>query len=119
MMQNHEKIKGILYCVENKINSKRYIGITTRTLQHRWNGHLRSAVKGFGSTDSLQSAIREFRSNAFEFKKLSANDTLQALSDAEIEAIDRYDTLCPKGYNLNRGGSINFRFEPYELEGIK
>ena len=118
MTQKHDKIKGILYCVENKKNSKWYIGITTRTLRHRWNGHLRSAAKGFGSTDSLQSAIREFGSNVFECKKLSAHDNLQALSDAEIEAIERYDTLRPKGYNLNRGGSINFRFEPYELEGI-
>ena len=118
MTQNENKIKGILYCVANKKNSKRYIGITTRSLQYRWNGHLRSAAKGFGSKDSLQSAIREFGSNVFECKKLSVHNTLQALSDAEIEAIDQYDTLRPKGYNLNRGGSINFRFDPYELEGI-
>lgn len=33
---------GILYEIRNKLNNKRYIGITTQTIKKRWYGHIQN-----------------------------------------------------------------------------
>ena len=34
---------GYIYLIENDINNKKYIGLTTQTIEQRWNQHLRAS----------------------------------------------------------------------------
>ena len=36
------KIYGRIYCIENKINHKKYIGLTTRSIEERFSEHCKA-----------------------------------------------------------------------------
>lgn len=36
---------GYIYVISNKVNPKRYVGLTERSIDWRWNEHLRDAYK--------------------------------------------------------------------------
>ena len=90
------KCYGIVYCLENTINSKRYIGVTTRTLQKRFDEHCKA--------DSyIGKAIRKYGAENFQKYVLDQADSHAELCDLEIYYIQKYDTYH-QGYNLTLGG---------------
>jgi hypothetical protein len=99
-------LDGKVYLVRNTQNRKKYVGLTRRTLDHRWYMHVRNADRGKGSPHSLQQAIREFGPSAFSIELLATAQTLGDLAALEIEHIRQHACLAPDGYNLNRGGAI-------------
>lgn len=54
---------GYLYLIKNSVNSKVYVGITTRTLAIRWTEHLLKAHKG---KEKLYKAMRKYGVAQFE-----------------------------------------------------
>jgi hypothetical protein len=99
-------VDGKVYLVRNTQNRKKYVGLTRRTLDHRWYMHVRNAERGKGSPYSLQQAIRELGPSAFSIELLATAKTLEDLATLEIEHIRQHGCLAPEGYNLNRGGAI-------------
>ena len=90
------KCYGIVYCLENTINNKRYIGVTTRTLQKRFDEHCKA--------DSyIGKAIRKYGAENFQKYMLDQADSHAELCDLEIYYIQKYDTYH-QGYNLTLGG---------------
>lgn len=90
------KCYGIVYCLENTINNKRYIGVTTRTLQKRFDEHCKA--------DSyIGKAIRKHGAENFQKYVLDQADSHAELCDLEIYYIQKYDTYH-QGYNLTLGG---------------
>jgi len=100
-LSNIENKRGI-YCIENTIDGKRYIGasytIRDRIINHlsyfkretHPNLHLLSAVKKYG--------IKNFKCYVIEYCELD-------VYDREIYWIALYDTIKPdKGYNMSSGG---------------
>lgn len=90
------KCYGIVYCLENTINNKRYIGVTTRTLQKRFDEHCKA--------DSyIGKAIRKYGAENFQKYVLDQAGSHAELCDLEIYYIEKYDTYH-QGYNLTLGG---------------
>lgn len=91
--------------IENKINSKRYIG-QSWDIDRRWFEHTR-----YESNTHLKSAYSKYGLDNFEFRVLCElkeedEQSQERLDDLEIAYIDILDTTNQtKGYNHKSGGS--------------
>jgi group I intron endonuclease len=93
--------KMVVYAITNKINGKKYIGITTNSFAERYphgirahhNTHLRNSVKKYGQEN-------------FEVMLLEKDvEDMETLCELEMEYIEKYDTCnVDKGYNKSLGG---------------
>ena len=92
---------GIIYCIRNMENGKRYVGKTIRTVARRWAIHQR--WKGKPST-ALQRAIAKYGSGRFDVSVLEKLVRLRSLDAAEKKWIKKLNSKVPNGYNLTDGG---------------
>lgn len=97
---------GIIYCITNVVNGKKYIGQTTTTLNRRWLFHKYSAKTG--SSFVLHAAIRKYGELCFIVEQISQENSADELNKKEASLIASMRTLVPFGYNLTTGGD---RFE--------
>lgn len=88
----------IVYCIENKVNGKRYVGQTSTTMKKRfvrsrkYNRHLRRAFLKYGTEN-------------FRLSILSRCRSVKRLNVMEQQWIRKYKTMDrPHGYNLQLGG---------------
>lgn len=89
-----------IYLITNLINSKKYIGRTTRLrFQQRWTEHLSESRK-LHKKEPLYRAIRKYGEENFSFEIIDTAKNGKELALLESKYIIQYDTLCPKGYNL-------------------
>ena len=92
---------GSIYKITNTINGKSYIGQTCHdAVKKRLNPHL----AGNGNR-ILKKAIKKYGREAFTFEILHDSIIPEFLDDLEIEAIAKFNTLVPHGYNLTTGGN--------------
>ena len=93
--------KYTLYMHKNKINDKKYIGITKQKPEYRW-----SNGKGYIHNHYFYSSIQKYGWNeGFEHIILQNNLTQQEACQLEKQLIKSFDTTNPdKGYNLCEGG---------------
>ena len=93
--------KFIVYEHKNKINNKRYIGITCQEPKKRWR-------KGKGYKNSIfRKAIDKYGWENFEHTILFENLTKDEAEQKEIELIKIYKTMNKKyGYNMCIGGNV-------------
>jgi hypothetical protein len=95
----------IVYCHTNKINNKKYIGITCQDPETRW-GYKGNNYKQ--SQPYFAKAIKKYSWDGFTHEILFEGLTAQEASDKEIELIAFYHTYIGdpecQGYNLTRGG---------------
>jgi group I intron endonuclease len=98
-------MKGLVYCIENLENGKKYIGQTTRDLAERFREHCGNS--GTSVSPKLKNAIKKYGKDYFWVDVLwESQQCNQAELDAkEMEFIEEIGTLHPNGYNLTRGGS--------------
>lgn len=93
----------IVYKATNKINGKIYIGITTKTLEHRRKIHIRDSKK----VDTyFYRAIRKYGEDNFEWEIIDTAETKKELEELEKYYIKLYDSFDnkEKGYNTTSGG---------------
>lgn len=100
--------KDVIYCYTNKINGKRYIGKTNKSLKNRHKGHMK-AVKYSGNVSHKQYIHKAIRKYGIE------NFTLEILHIADeysIDMLERHYIYCLNtfakngtGYNIASGGS--------------
>lgn len=91
-----------VYLHNNKINNKKYIGITKQKPENRWglNGY------NYRSSPYFYFAIQKYGWNNFEHIILYNNLTKEEACEKEIELINKYKTQNKKyGYNIMEGGS--------------
>jgi hypothetical protein len=91
----------LIYCITNKINGKKYIGMTGRTLEERWNSHCSSANNG--SPFRFHSAIRKYGEDAFTKEILFDDLDIESCRSIEVQTIFEYNTMND-GYNSKPGG---------------
>ena len=98
---NNEERKYCVYCHTNKVNGKKYVGITSRKPEKRWgkNG------KGYKCCPYFYRAIKKYGWDTFThdilFKELSKEEA----ESKEIELIAEWDLNNTKfGYNITKGG---------------
>ena len=84
----------------NKINHKRYIGITSQKPNNRWrNG------EGYKECPKFYKAIQKYGWDTFTHEILFDGLTMQEAEAKEIELIAKYKTNSKKfGYNIANGG---------------
>ena len=93
---------GYVYKITNTVNGKVYIGQTIRKPEVRMYEHFHVD----GKSPYLKNAIAKYGKDAFSFEVLhEAFDLL--LDYFEVEAIAKYNSLAPDGYNLETGGKSN------------
>lgn len=101
------------YKILNLVNSKVYIGITTRSPDCRWKEHLY-----YHSTKKsrLYSAMKKYGIGNFQFSILEQTDTIETLKELEVKYIQEYNSYCfqenSNGYNMTLGGDGSFGFKP-------
>ena len=95
-------MKMYLYKITNKINNKKYIGITNsykrRFRQHKTNHSPNSLIC---------KAIQKYGENNFTFEVLKENLSIQQACQLEQQYIKNENSLVPNGYNISKGGNIN------------
>lgn len=94
-----------IYCIENIINHKKYIG-QSKDIYYRWSKHIYELNNNIHDNDYLQKAWNKYKQENFEFYILE--QCLESeLNDKEIYYISKYNTFNDKdsGYNLTSGGN--------------
>lgn len=98
----NSKPYGIIYCITNKVNGKRYIGQTIGALSKRWKGHLSERT----GCRRLKHAIAKHGAENFTICVIDTAADKDALNALEVYYIALYDTRNQAfGYNLNPGGN--------------
>jgi predicted GIY-YIG superfamily endonuclease len=82
-----------IYLIENDINDKKYVGITSRPLQVRFNQHF--------TPSNLHSAFSEFiqKRESFSIKELDTANSKEEALNKESKYIRELKTLAPNGFN--------------------
>lgn len=91
-----------LYCLTFP-NGKKYIGITSKTAQERFKEHCHPSYK----RGLCQHAIHKYGKENVVLTVLATVDNWELLCLAEIEAIEKFNTFYPNGYNMTLGGEGN------------
>ena len=90
-----------VYMHINKINNKKYIGITKQKCQNRW----RKDGGGYQTQPKFYDAIQKYGWDNFEHIILFENLSAEEAGAKEQELIEQFDT-CKNGYNADKGGNI-------------
>lgn len=95
----------IIYKITNIVNGKIYVGLTTTTLQQRWDGHIRNSKT---SNRHLYNAMRKYGLDNFTIEEIDSTDDFKKLGELERHYINKYNSQDPnKGYNITAGGESN------------
>ena len=101
--------KFIVYMHENKLNHKKYIGITCQKPAQRWRGG-----KGY-KIGFFKKAIDKYGWDNFNHMVLYENLTKEEACLKEMELIKKYNTMDNRyGYNLCEGGNLTLGYHHTE-----
>ena len=102
MINDLKEREWCLYCHINKINGKRYFGITSTNPNKRWqNG------KGYKKCNKFNSAIQKYGWDNFEHIIMFENLSYDNACFLEQYYIKYFNTTDSKyGYNIDSGGNI-------------
>lgn len=89
-----------VYCHTNKINGKKYVGVTNQKPEKRWkNG------KGYKNNPYFYNAIEKYGWEEFDHDILFTNLSRDEAGEEEKRLISKWDlTNREKGYNVEGGG---------------
>ena len=113
IITKEEKLYTV-YMHVNKINNKKYIGITCQKLKIRWG----SNGSGYTGCTAFYNAIQKYGWDNFEHLILFEGLTQEEACNKEIELINEYNTTNKScGYNISEGGKgihISERWEEWK-----
>jgi len=88
----------IIYKIENNINGKIYIGLTTKDLSKRIAGHIAE------NKSYIQKALNKYGLQSFAVSVIDSAESREILCEKERYWIQHYNSKAPNGYNLTDGG---------------
>lgn len=93
----------IIYKITNITNNKAYVGLTVRSIEQRWKGHVSSARQG--SPYRFHSAIRKYGIDSWKLEVLFEHENHTICREKEDFFIQHYELNdSKKGYNAKPGG---------------
>jgi group I intron endonuclease len=97
-----------VYLVINQVNSKKYVGQTSWSIERRWKKHVWDAVRG-GRRSALHAAIVKYGAGSFTLLRLARirSETAGLVDQIEKEFIKAHQSLAPRGYNIRPGGDTS------------
>ena len=118
---------GVIYLLKNKINNKKYIGMTTRQINIRLSEHKYDATHDYRNKQHrhLYKAINKYGFENFECTILESvycenkEDLIEQLRELEKEYIKTFNTRDKNiGYNLTDGGegTIGYKISEEQRE---
>ena len=122
------KYKGYIYCIQNKVNGKKYIGQTynKKGYKCRWSQHKDLLKRNKHGNKRLQNDYNTFGLEAFEFILIhefqanSLENLWKTLDNMEKYYIKSWNLLNENfGYNINDGGTNGNPFAGKSQEEIK
>lgn len=93
-------MKYLLYLLENKINNKKYVGQTMRSLDVRIKQHLKDAESG--SNYLIHRAIRKYGIDNFNISVIKQDIEDKDIDDLEKFYIDEFNTYYENGFGYNQ-----------------
>lgn len=106
----------VVYQVQNNVNDKRYIGLTTMGIEERWKCHIRDMKKH--KDIKFYRAMNKYGAENFTISILEDGiKDLETLNEREIHWIKYYDSYR-NGYNSTTGGEISPTLFPEVREKI-
>lgn len=102
-----------VYCFTNKINNKKYVGITC-DVKRRYNQHKRTTSKAV----VFCLAIKKYGFENFEFLILEENLSLKDAKLLERQFIKELNCMVPNGYNRTEGGDSSVKHTKETIEKI-
>lgn len=97
-----------IYCIQNKINGKQYIGKTVQNIHTRFSEHVFESTKERGKQRPLYRAFNKYGIENFEISIIEKVNDISELSSREIYWIEKLNTFH-FGYNATKGGDGNLR----------
>lgn len=95
----------LIYKITNLVNNKVYIGLTTTSLQKRWNTHKCISKQ---KNSHLYNAMKRYGIHNFSIEQIDSTNDFKKLGELERYYIALYDSQNPeKGYNITAGGESN------------
>jgi len=88
-----------IYYITNTKNSNKYIGFTSRSIEHRWKEHIRNSKK---SDYHLYRAMRKYGIKNFI---IEIKSTHTSKSEALLKEKELIESLKPE-YNMASGGTV-------------
>lgn len=96
------KNMAYIYCITNLINSKRYVGKTTTSIEERWKEHCYDFQKERCNKRPLYDAMNKYGVENFMIEELEYVDSNSELSEREIYWIKELGTYGSNGYNASK-----------------
>lgn len=105
------------YLITNKVNDKKYVGITSKDKESRFKKHVKDACSKKHNM-AIHKAIRKYGADNFELSVLDTAETWEDLCDLEKHCIIQYNSKTPNGYNLTDGGSgtLGYKFTEEQIK---
>lgn len=101
--KSDSKPYGVIYCITNTVNGKKYIGQTTGTISYRWSKHCGSGRQ----CRVLRNAIDKYGKDSFTVAQIDSAGSKQELDAKEIFHISQNSADDRDyGYNIAPGGAI-------------
>jgi group I intron endonuclease len=96
-------MRYLIYKITNLVNCKIYIGLTSKTLKHRFKGHYLQAK--YGASWHISNAIRKYGKDNFKIEEICKCKDLEEANKMEDYYIRILDSINPViGYNSKFGG---------------
>jgi group I intron endonuclease len=100
---NEDKNKSGIYCIENKLNHKKYIGQTKQKFIKRYWYHLWSLRNGNHFNKKLLNSFNKNNEDDFIFYMVEEEYDVDKINELEKKYIKEFNTI-ESGYNISEGG---------------
>lgn len=96
---------GKIYCIENLINNKKYIGRTIQKTNNRFNAHKSFLNRNIHTNSHLQNSWNMYGEESFIFYYIEESCEDSRIDEIEQFYIEKYNTTDDKyGYNKKTSG---------------